>query len=150
MLRSQAQGRSQHLRAPGTRGAEIGWIPDSMGHLPRRRRHQARGRAEIEAHLLLQSRQVEPDEIGKAALQHEIRHAAGKLGGLVCVPAKADRQFAGAAVDRDPLLRIGEHVGQLIAEAAVANAEIVCKADRPRPGRQIPECLTQNVAQDRR
>src|SRR5215217_9239435 len=52
------------------------------------------GRAEIEAHLLLQCRQVEPDEVGEPALQHEIRHAARELRGLVRIPAKADRQIA--------------------------------------------------------
>ena len=48
-------------------------------------------------------------EIREPALQHEIRYAAGELCGLVRVAAEADCDFAGAPVDGNPLIGLGEH-----------------------------------------
>jgi len=50
--------------------------------------------ADGEAHLPFQGAQVEPDHVGEPALEHEVRHAARELPGLVGVAAEADRQLA--------------------------------------------------------
>ena len=71
-----------------------------------------------------------------AALKEELTAVAAKVDaafptntelsigtdGLIRVPAKADRQIAGAPVVCDPLICIREYIGLLIAEAALANA----------------------------
>src|SRR5215472_8411244 len=82
-------------------------------------------RLDIEPHLLLKRLQVELHEIGKTALQHEIRHAAGELRGLVRIATKADCDFANTPVDHNPLISLGEHISELIAKPPVADAEII-------------------------
>src|SRR5215472_8756768 len=82
-------------------------------------------RLDIEPHLLLKRLQVELHKIGKTALQHEIRHAAGELRRLVRIATKADRDFANTPVDHNPLISVGEHISELIAEPPVADAEII-------------------------
>jgi hypothetical protein len=76
-------------------------------------------------------------KIGETALQHEIRHAAGELRGLVRVAAEADRDLLGPPVDGNALIGVGEHIGELIAESPMADAEIIREAERPCPERTI-------------
>src|SRR5215472_5089541 len=84
----------------------------------------------------------------KRAFQHEIRHAAGELRGLVRVASETDRDFAGAPVDHNPLISVSEHIGELIAEPPVADAEIIRKAQRPRPDRWIAQRSTKNITEN--
>src|SRR5208283_2748628 len=63
-----------------------------------------------EAHLLVERMQVKLHEVREAAFEDEIRHAAGRLRRLVGVAAEADRQFAEAAVDFDPIVAVAQHV----------------------------------------
>jgi hypothetical protein len=70
-------------------------------------------RPDREPDLLFENLQIKLYEIGEAVLQHEIRHAAGELRGLVRVAAEADHDVAGALIDRNPLNGFGE----LIAES---------------------------------
>src|SRR5215471_15163680 len=106
------------------------------------------GRLDIEPHLLFERLQVELHEVGKTALQHEIRHAAGELRGLVRIASETDRDFAGAPVDAYPLISVSEHIGELIAEPPVADAEIIREAERPRPARRIAQRSTENVTEN--
>ena len=101
--------------------------------------------AEGKAHLALEGVEVEPDEIGKAPLQHEIGDAARELHCLVGVAAEADGQLARAAVDDHPTLFIAQHIRKLVAEAAVPYAEIILEGKRPCPGRHFAE----RIAEDR-
>src|SRR5690242_12717748 len=92
--------------------------------------------------------QVELNLIGEASLQYEIWHAACELPRLVGIAAEADRQLAGASVDGDALLSVCQHVGKLISEPAVADAEIVGEAERPCPFGYHVERFAKQIPQD--
>ena len=92
--------------------------------------------------------QVELHEIGETAPQHEIRHAAGELRGLIRVTTEVDRDFAGTPIDRNPLIGVGEHISELITEPPMAEAEIIREAERPRPDRRIAQRYPQEVTEN--
>jgi hypothetical protein len=43
------------------------------------------------------------------------------MRGLVRVATEADRDFAGAAVNGNPIIGVGEHISELIAEPPMAD-----------------------------
>src|SRR6516162_4198841 len=107
-------------------------------------------RPDIEPHLLFERLQIKFHEIGKTALQHKIRHTTGELRGLVRVATKADGDFASAPVDANPLLGVGEHISQLVAEPPVADPKIIREAERSRPRRHFVQRFTQNATENLR
>src|SRR5215813_1368666 len=52
--------------------------------------------------------------------------------------------LAGAPIDRNPLIGLGEHISQLIAKPPVADAKIIQEAELPRPTRWFAQRTTQN------
>src|SRR6516225_7882993 len=104
-------------------------------------------RPDIEPHLLFERLQIKFHEIGKPALQHKIWHTTGELRSLVRVATKADGDFAGAPVDANPLLGVGEHIRQLVAEPSVADPKIIREVERSRPHRHIAQRFTQNITE---
>jgi hypothetical protein len=125
------RGNSTSLRSPPNEAAPPG---------PRR--------LDVEPHLLFERLQVELHEIGETALQHEIRHAAGELRGLVRVTTELIVISPARLLTVTRSSGVGEHISELIAEPPVADSEIIREAERPRPDRRIAQRYTQEVTEN--